>query len=231
MREQHEHMDTFPTLIACEHCDSVYRRRALAPHEVARCERCSAVLFRSSGLDIDRWLALAVAAGVVFAIANLCPIMRISVQGLHSEATLWQSALALAQGFAAPIAIPTALAIVGVPFLQIATLIWLLAFARAGRRAPAFGPLMRLLVALRPWSMIEVGLLGILIAIIKLSSIMQIIPGAGLWATAVLMVLIPLIAGHETRQLWDCSASSSPSSSCPASCRSFPAPACGPRPC
>ena len=39
---------------------------------------------------------------------------------------------------------------------------------------------MRLLVALRPWSMIEVGLLGILIAIIKLSSLMQIIPGAGL---------------------------------------------------
>ncbi|MBN3744321.1 paraquat-inducible protein A [Burkholderia sp. Se-20373] len=203
MREQHAPMDTFPALIACEHCDSIYRRRALAPHEVARCQRCSAVLFRSSWLDIDRWLALAIGAGVVFAIANLCPIMRISVQGLHSEATLWQSALALAKGYAAPIAIPTALAIVVVPFLQIATLIWLLAFARAGRRAPAFGPLMRLLVALRPWSMIEVGLLGILIAIIKLSSIMQIVPGAGLWATAVLMVLIPLIAGHDARRLWD----------------------------
>ncbi|MBN3790981.1 paraquat-inducible protein A [Burkholderia sp. Ac-20353] len=155
-------MDTFPTLIACEHCDSVYRRCSLASHEVARCERCSAVLFRSSWLNIDRWLALAVAAGVVFTIANLSPIMRISLEGLHSETTLWQSAIALAHGVAAPIAIPAALAIVVVPFLQIASLIWILAFARAGHRAPAFGMLMRVVVALRPWSMIEVGLLGIL---------------------------------------------------------------------
>lgn len=196
-------MDTFPTLIACEHCDSVYRRCSLAAREVARCERCAAVLSRSSWLDIDRWLALAITAGVVFTIANLCPIMRINLEGLHSETTLWQSALALAQGLTAPIAIPTALAIVVVPFMQIASLIWLLAFARAGRRAPAFGTLLRLLAMLRPWSMIEVGLLGILIAVIKLSSVVQIVPGAGLWATAALMVLIPLIAGHDTRRLWD----------------------------
>jgi paraquat-inducible protein A len=31
----------------------------------------------------------------------------------------------------------------------------------------------------------------------------QIIPGAGLWASAALMLLIPLIAGHDTRRLWD----------------------------
>lgn len=195
-------MQSFPDLVACEHCDSVYRRRFLARHEVAHCERCSAVLERGSWLDVDRWLALTVAAGIVFAIANTIPLIRINLQGLHSETTLWQAVVALAQGSAAPIAIPAALAIVVVPFMQITLLAWVLAFARTGRRAPGFPVLMCMLAALRPWSMLEVGLLGILVSIIKLSSLVAIVPGAGIWATAVLMVLVTLIAGRDTSRLW-----------------------------
>ena len=47
-------MKTFSQLIVCEHCDSVYRRRALAPGEVARCARCAMPLYRASRLDADR---------------------------------------------------------------------------------------------------------------------------------------------------------------------------------
>lgn len=74
--------------------------------------------------------------------------------------------------------------------------------ARAGRRAPGFAPAMRLLVGLRPWSMVEVGLLGILVAVIKLSSSLQVAPGAGVWALAVLMVLITVIASRDVDRLW-----------------------------
>jgi hypothetical protein len=58
-------MQTFPTLVVCEHCDRVYRRRALVTREMARCGQCSAVLYRASQLDVDRWLALTVAAAKV----------------------------------------------------------------------------------------------------------------------------------------------------------------------
>ena len=90
-----------------------------------------------------------------------------------------------------------------VPFLQITLLAWVLVHARAGRRAPGFAPAMRMLAALRPWSMIEVCLLGILVAVIKLSSLVQVAPGAGIWATAGLMVLITLIANRDTHRLWE----------------------------
>lgn len=196
-------MKNFPDLIVCEHCDSVYRRRHLAPAEVARCARCAAVLYRANRLTVDRWLALTVAAAIVFVIANACPVVRISLQGLHNEATLWQSAAALAHGPIALIAVPTALSIIVVPFMQISLLAWVLGYARIGRRAPGFAQAMRMLVALRPWSMIEVGLLGILVAIIKLSSFLQVAPGAGIWATAVLMVLITLIANRDIHWLWE----------------------------
>lgn len=195
-------MKTFPDLIACEHCDSVYKRYALLPGELARCEQCAATLYRANRLDVERWLALTIAAAVVFVIANAFPVIRVSIQGLHNEATLWQSVAALAHGPAAPIAVPTALSIIVVPFTQIALLVWVLTFARAGRRSPGFAAAMRMLQALRPWSMIEVGLLGILVSVIKLSSFLQVAPGAGIWATAALMVLITLIASRDLHWLW-----------------------------
>lgn len=195
-------MKTFPELVACEHCDSVYRRPVLAPGEIARCERCAAILFRARRLDIDGWLALTIAAAIAFIIANVCPVVLVNLQGQHNAATLWQSTAALAQGAAAPIAVPAALAIIVVPFLQISLLAWLLLHARAGRRAPGFALAMRVIVGLRPWSMLEVGLLGILVAVIKLSSSLEVAPGAGVWAMAVLMVLVTVIANRDVLRLW-----------------------------
>jgi paraquat-inducible protein A len=194
---------THPHLLACEHCDSIYRRRSLASGEVARCDRCAAVLYRATPQDIGRSLALTLAAAIVFVMANVCPVLRIQLQGLHNEATLWQSAAALAHGTAALIAVPTAMSIILVPFMQIGLLGWVLTHAWFGRRAPGFARAMRLLHALRPWSMVEVGLLGILVAIVKLSSFVQVLPGPGIWAMGVLMLLITLIASRDIHWLWE----------------------------
>ncbi|HWU34704.1 MAG TPA: paraquat-inducible protein A [Methylovorus sp.] len=196
-------MKTYRHLVACEHCDSVYTRAAIAPGQVARCPRCDAVLYRASRLDVDRWLALTIAAAIVFVMANVCPVIYISFKGLHNEATLWASAAALAHGRAAPIAVPTAMSIIIVPFLQISLLAWVLMYARFGKRAPGFERAMRMLAALRPWSMVEVCLLGILVAVIKLSGFLQVAPGAGIWATAALMILLTLIANRDVHWLWE----------------------------
>ncbi|HCB0391664.1 TPA: paraquat-inducible protein A [Klebsiella pneumoniae] len=198
-----ESLAVFPDLVVCEHCDSVYRRIALTSDEVARCDQCAAILYRANRLDVDRWLALTLTAAILAVIANVCPVVRISLQGLHNEATLWQSAAALAHGPASPIAVPTAISIIVAPLIQIGLLAWVLTYARMGRRAPGFAQAMRILVMLRPWSMIEVGLLGILVAVIKLSSFLQVAPGPGIWATAGLMLLITLIANRDVHWLWD----------------------------
>lgn len=196
-------MRTFPHLIVCRDCDTVYRRPRLAPGDTARCETCEATLHGARHPNVDGWLALTVTAGIVFAIANVCPLIRVDLHGLHSEATLWQSVMALAHGASAPIAVPTALAVVVVPFLQIALLAWVLAYARAGRQAPGFATAMRLLAALQPWSMVEVALLGVLVSIVKLSGVLKVVPGVGIWAMAASMVLITLIARSDLQQLWD----------------------------
>jgi len=196
-------MKTFPNLIICAHCDSVYERWPLAPGAVAHCTRCDAVLYRAARLDVDHRLALTVAAAIAFAIANACPVIRIGLQGLHSEATLWQAVAALARGPAAPVALPAALTLIVAPFVQIVLLAWVLAHARAGRHAPGFARALRMLAAIRPWSMVEVGLLAILVAVVKLAGFVDVAPGAGVWATAGLTACLILVAGGAHHELWD----------------------------
>jgi paraquat-inducible protein A len=196
-------MKVFPSLVVCEHCDAIYRRPMLAPGESVRCEVCAASFYRMGRLNVDHWLALTVAATVVYVIANVCPLIRISFKGLHNAATLWQSVAALAHGSATLIAVPAALTVIIIPLLHMLLLGWVLLDARRGRRAPGFRIAMKLLVALRPWSMLEVALIGILVSVIKLAGFLHVTPGVGLWAISVLTVLFTLIASPDTRHLWD----------------------------
>lgn len=191
-------------LIICEHCDSVYRRPALTRRQTAHCLRCGALLERARFLNADQLLALTLAAAILFLFANAFPIMQIGMQGLSNEATLWGTVEALARGRITPIALVAGLSIIFAPALQIILLSWILVYARGGQIAPGFSACMRALEHLRPWSMLEVCLLGILVAIIKLGGMVDVHPGIGLWAMAVLTILILLIAGRNVRDgLWD----------------------------
>ncbi len=190
-------------LIICEHCDSLYRRHPPERGQVVRCVRCGAVLERGHYLSVEQLLALTVTAAILFVFANVFPVVHISMQGLSNEATLWQSVQALAHGRITLVALVAGLAIIFAPLLQILLLLWLLLHAHVGQVAPGFRLCMRSLEHLRPWSMLEVCLLGILVAIIKLAGMLKVIPGLGLWAIAMLAVLIILLAGKGIRRLWD----------------------------
>ncbi|MCG7373985.1 MULTISPECIES: paraquat-inducible protein A [Pseudomonas] len=190
-------------LSVCEHCDSIYHRRPLVRGEAARCVRCDAVIERSRRLSIEQLLALTLAAAIMFILANVFPIMHINLQGLSNEATLWDSVKALAQGRITLVALVAGVTIIFAPLLQIILLGWVLGYAYAGKTAPGFSACMRALEHLRAWSMLEVCLLGILVAIIKLAGMLNVSPGIGLWAMSMLTVLIILIGGRDIRYLWD----------------------------
>lgn len=189
-------------LIICEYCDAVYQRAPLRTHQRALCVRCGGVLQRHVALTIEQRLALSLTGAVLLAFANFYPVMTIGMQGIHNSATLWDSVLILSSGTITFIALVMALAIIIAPVLQVTLLIWLLGFALCGRRAPAFAPCMRALEGVRPWSMLEVCLLGTLVAVIKLAGLLEVIPGIGLVALAALSMLLIYVAGRDIRDLW-----------------------------
>lgn len=188
--------------IICEHCDAVYAPVPLLSGQKSLCLRCGGVLERGHGFNIQQLFALSVTALILFLFANIFPVISISLKGLGNAATLWESVQALAEGQITLIAAVAGLCIILAPGLQIVLLCWLLSYANLGLRAPGFRLCMRTLEQLRPWSMLEVCLLGIMVAIVKLGGMLSVHPGLGLWALAMLTVLIILISGKSIRRLW-----------------------------
>ena len=196
-------MATSDQLIICEHCDCVYEKVTLAKHQKTLCTRCGGVLQRYNGLTVEQRLALTFTALMLWIFANFYPVMSISLKGLKNSATLWDSVLALSLGPITFIALVAAVAMIIAPIFQLLLLIWVLSFALSSRRAPGFRFCMRWLETLRPWSMLEVCLLGAMVAVIKLAGLLDVLPGIGLFALAVLSLMMIRIAGRDIRELWD----------------------------
>ena len=192
----------YPGLTVCAGCDQPHTRRAVSATQWARCRRCGSTLGHGRRFSISTWLALTLTAAIAMVFANVFPVAVISLGGLESEATVWQSVIALAAGPGAPVAIAAGIITIGVPALQVLTLLWLLSFAAAGRSCPGFVPAMQVLRASRPWGMIEVCLLAILVALVKLSGFLHVVAGIGVAAIVVLAPLMAVITNRDTGELW-----------------------------
>jgi paraquat-inducible protein A len=190
-------------LIACHECDLLQREGRLPAGGKALCARCGATLYRSHPHSVERTLALALAAGVLFAVANLFPIVSLELQGQRTDATLFGAVHALhGQGMdlVAALVFVTALAM---PALQLAALCYLLLPLRLGRAPPRVGPVFRALQAARPWCMVEVFMLGVLVSLVKLAHLASIVPGVALWSFGGLMLLLAAVAASfDPRRLW-----------------------------
>jgi paraquat-inducible protein A len=202
LRAPESQMQEASELIACHECDAIYQRLRLKQREIAHCERCGAELERNVERQLATMVPLAIACLIVFIIANAFPIVQIEVQGMRSSTTLLGAVVALSNDGMLSVAVLVLATTMLFPLMQLLILLYLL-LPLPGRGAPtAFNPLGRLLLMLRPWGMVEVFLLGVLVALIKLSSLARVIPGVALWAFAVLTVLLVLVVTFSPRYLW-----------------------------
>lgn len=190
-------MNAAPDLIACHDCDLLQRETPLPPGGVAVCGRCGAVLYRNNPGNSERTLALTLAAAVLFAISNAFPIVGIESQGNSNASTLFGAVLALWNDHMMLLAGLVFATTILVPALELAVMIFLLA---APRPPPQ---ILRMVLAIRPWAMVEVFMLGLLVSVQKLSHLATIMPGVALWSFAALMVLFAaLTATFNVHDLW-----------------------------
>ena len=195
--------DMSENLVACAECDALHRWRPLAPGERARCIRCGALLYRRSRLSCDQMLALVSGALLVFLLANAFPIVDLEVQGIRNGASLIGSILALIEQDRLLVALLVFATTVLFPLVDLLTMFALFA-TLAGNRPPGpwFARLFRFVRVLRPWGMIEVFMLGTLVALVKLSHMARVLPGVSLWAFGALTVLMAVIVSFDFHWLW-----------------------------
>jgi paraquat-inducible protein A len=189
-------------LIECEHCASIYRRHQLEPGETANCARCGATLWRYSGLTLSNWLALAISALIVFGVANAYPVASMSVQGMVQQASLLDAIAITWRQDHWVVAIMTGMAGFALPMLQLSVLLWVLGPLSRGREPLGFRTAMRLLGILRPWCMVPVFLLGVLVAVVKLAGMAAVTPGIGLAAFGILTILLTMLGRLSPHVLW-----------------------------
>lgn len=195
-------MQEVPDLLACEECDAVHRRSTLDRKEVAFCSCCGAELERDMSAYGTSVLPLAIASLFMYVIANVFPIVEMELQGIASRTTLIGSVFFLnSEGmpFVASLVLATTVLF---PLLQLLALIYLLVSAARSGYHPAFNLLARLLQTLRPWGMVEVFLLGVIVALVKLTNMATVIPGVALWAFGALTVLLAAVSSFNPRYIW-----------------------------
>jgi paraquat-inducible protein A len=189
--------------VACPDCDLLQRIPPLPPRGKARCPRCGEILATQPSDPLDRPLALTLTAAIVFIIANVTPLMGLSAVGRVASTTIIGGAHRMWLEGRELTAVIVVFCVVIAPAIY---LLFLLAVLLAVRRPPAphwVGVLLRWADTVQPWSMNEVMMLGILVALIKIAELARVIPGIGMYAVGALIVLLATIAvTFDPREVW-----------------------------
>lgn len=189
-------------LIACEECDAIHRRQALGPNEAAFCSCCGTELERDMSSYSRRALPLTIAGLFMYIIANVFPIVEMELQGIVSRTTLIGSVFTLSAEGMPLVAFLVLATTILFPLMQLLILLYLLVSINRVGFSPAFNLLARLAQTLRPWSMVEVFLLGTIVAFVKLTSMATVLPGAALWAFGALTILLAAVFSFNPRYIW-----------------------------
>lgn len=191
-------------LTACHECDLLQREPILPPGGVACCRRCNAVLFRDTPDSIDRGLAYTLGAVILLIVANVFPIVGLEVQGnLHATSlygaveSIWKNDM---EGVAALVFVTTIL----IPVMELSLMLYVLLPLKFGRLPGEFASILRILHFVRPWSMTQVFILGVLVALVKLAHLAHVVPGVALWAFGGLILsLTAAVSTFNTHELWN----------------------------
>jgi paraquat-inducible protein A len=189
--------------LAC--CHSCGRVESM---EAERCPRCHAPLHLRKPDSLQRTIALAIGAVVLYFPANLLPVLQVesTLQGTR-QSTIVGGVVQFWKAGDYPVALIIFIASVMIPILKILSIVVLCLGARSGRSPRALTRLYRVTDYIGRWSMVDVFVVAILVGVVQLGSVITINAGEGALAFAG-VVLLTIFAAHsfDPRLIWDAAA-------------------------
>jgi len=194
-------------VLCCDTCGLVQRVDPLQPGAVAECFRCGSFLAARRGTgSVHVTAALSLAALALYVPANIYPILRMTLYGAESDNTIWDGVVSLARHNQWGVAAIVFMASIVIPLLKLAGLFFLVASVRwrFGRRLRTRTAIYKFIDRVGPWAMLDVFLLAILVALVKLGQLATIVPGPGLLAfTAVVVLTLFASSAFDPRLIWE----------------------------
>ena len=191
-------------LIGCDCCRLVVEAR-----ERSKCPRCRRRLRRRKPYSLNRCWALAGAAVCLYVPANIYPILTLIRFGQGEPSTIIGGVLELAAARMWPLAILVLMASIVVPLFKLLALFTMLVMTGDGSvtRLRDRTRLYRFVDGIGRWSMIDVFMLTILVALVRLGFVATVLPGIGAIAFAAVVVLTMFAAASfDPRLMWDAAA-------------------------
>ena len=190
-------------LLACHACGLL--SKAGAGHDLA-CPRCGASVHRRKPDSVARTWAFLIAAMILYIPANLLPIMETgSMFGAQSD-TILSGVVFLWTSGSWPLATIVFVASIMVPMLKLVALSWLLITVqrRSTSNPLQYARLYRMVEFIGRWSMLDIYVVTLLVALVQLQSLAFVKAGPGAVAFGAVVVLTMFAAmAFDPRLIWD----------------------------
>jgi paraquat-inducible protein A len=149
-------------------------------------------------------LALTIAGLVLFCVANVYPLLTFRLEAQVQETTLISGVMALYDQGMWIVAGVVFLTSVLVPLLQLTGMLYVILPLKLNQRPWALPFFFRVVRGIKPWGMMEVFMVGILVSFVKLAKMATLIPGTALYAfLALIFVLAASAASLDPHIVWD----------------------------
>ncbi len=189
-------------LVACHRCHLLSRRA----QESADCPRCGASLHSRKPNSIVRAWALVLAAAVFYIPANVLPITHTTSLGAVQSDTIMSGVIYFIQTGSWPVALVIFVASVFVPLMKLLILASLLiSVQRRWQWRPLDRTrLYRITEVIGRWSMLDIYVVTILVALVHLGALATIEAGPGaVFFAAVVVVTMLAAEAFDPRLIWD----------------------------
>lgn len=192
-----------PLLRECHACGLLQTVPALAPGGTAHCARCPTILRRTSSHRPDHIIALTLAALVLLVTMCTTTMMSVATAGISNTAGLFSGPIELVRQNMAALAAVVVFVTVVAPFGKLIGTLYVLIRLHEASPPRHLRKVFVLVERLRPWSMIEVFVLGVFVTYVKLGGLVDIGLDAGVYALLGLMfVLIWSDAALDREMVW-----------------------------
>jgi paraquat-inducible protein A len=192
------------SLIACHECDLLYQKQPLPPGATARCVRCGAKLYSRKRNSLNRVLALTLTGLILFIVANVYPFLTFRLEAQIQKTNLITGIIELYNQGMWIVAGVVLLTSILMPLLELTGMLYVLLPLKFNRQPWKLPVFFRLVRSFKPWGMMEVCMVGILVAFVKLSKMATIIPGIALFAFMTLIfVLAASSAALDPHIVWN----------------------------
>ncbi len=185
----------------CPQCDTLFALPEMKSHQSAFCPRCDAKVRDGRDWSLTRLAAMAVTMLLLMPFAWSEPLLKLYLLGVRIDANVLQGIWQMTRQGSPLTAAMVLFCTVGAPLVLVAAIAYLWFGNILGMN---LRPVLLMLEKLKEWVMLDIYLVGVGVASIKVQDYAFLQPGIGLFAFISLVLLSILTLIHlNVEQLWE----------------------------